>query len=791
MRFVKGRSLNVRLVLTLSAALLAPLPAPAQALPANDMRSVAVSTWANLYAGASNGTPTASPAPKATAAKSTFVVNYSVNFPTSAKTAFDKAVEIWSANFASTVPITIDASWTRLSPGVLGSAKPTRLYTNFENSPSRDLWYTGAMANAIAGRDLDSTANDITANFSSSAPWSFNTSATPQRGYYDFVTVVLHELGHGLGFLSTSYLNPTGTAILEQPTPFDAFTKPDFTQLRLADLPSEGSDLARALTAPLTWVGTRAAIANGGIAPKLYSPQTYESGSSTSHLDEATFGGSANALMTPVLDAAEVIYDPGPVTLGIFADMFGTPPSSPVTTAPTSPQNATAITGERSAIISFDPPKNNRTSQVETYTIEAVGGSVKPITVNTSPAVFPGLRAGSSYVFTVKANNAIGSSQPAYTNSIVVSATWKVNTIDPKATGTFTASTTWRGQPTLVYTDTTSGDLKMGIWNGKKWSIRIVDGNDATNGRTDDDVSGAVSACVTGAGKTQVLHVFYSDLNARDLRHAAFDGRRFRYETIDGDSPTGQAVEDTNRVRTNSDVSVSNACVATPDGLQVFYRDESLGILLGAVNKSNGWRYELIDGDRDKDGRTTGDVAFRLQAINVGRTVHLIYDSVRSIDSQRNPTLGDVRYATRTGTGSWRYLTLESASNSYPVAGYDVAIGRAGSTLYAAWLAATPGELGTPQADTLRVAQIGLTGAIGLRAVLPNGFGSPKAPLAINGRSVAYGCEGRLCLVNATTGAKALISGQRLGRTGNSTWLNSRARSGIVVSLNGRLVWVS
>ena len=45
------------------------------------------------------------------------------------------------------------------------------------------------------------------------------------------------------------------------------------------------------------------------------------------------------------------------------------------------------------------------------------------------------------------------------------------------------------------------------------------------------------------------------------------------------------------RVRTSSDVSVANACIATASSVQVYYRDETQGVLLGAVKtKTSTWK---------------------------------------------------------------------------------------------------------------------------------------------------------------------------------------------------------
>ena len=67
-----------------------------------------------------------------------------------------------------------------------------------------------ALANALAGFDLDPTSDDIGATFSSAVNgtpgclgglnWYYGLDGNPPVNTLDFVTVVLHELAHGLGF---------------------------------------------------------------------------------------------------------------------------------------------------------------------------------------------------------------------------------------------------------------------------------------------------------------------------------------------------------------------------------------------------------------------------------------------------------------------------------------------------------------------------------------------------------------------------------------------------------------
>jgi hypothetical protein len=68
------------------------------------------------------------------------------------------------------------------------------------------------------------------------------------KNLYDLESVIIHEMGHGLGFISGSYYDEfTGAARIDQPTPFDAYVQlPDGR--RLADMPSPSLETGKALT---------------------------------------------------------------------------------------------------------------------------------------------------------------------------------------------------------------------------------------------------------------------------------------------------------------------------------------------------------------------------------------------------------------------------------------------------------------------------------------------------------------------------------------------------------------
>src|SRR4051794_11376611 len=76
-------------------------------------------------------------------------VNYSSGFTTSAKAAFQAAVDIWATQIHSTVPITINADWSRLGTDVLGQAGPVSFRRDFSGAPLAGTYYPDALANTL------------------------------------------------------------------------------------------------------------------------------------------------------------------------------------------------------------------------------------------------------------------------------------------------------------------------------------------------------------------------------------------------------------------------------------------------------------------------------------------------------------------------------------------------------------------------------------------------------------------------------------------------------------------
>ena len=252
--------------------------------------------------------------------------NYGTTIGQQRLIAFQYAASIWAACLQGSVTIRVAAQMNPLScnatSAVLGSAGATEVFRDFVGAPLPGTWYPKALASTILGADPDPATADISAQFNSNLGnagcltgtfWYYGLDGNPPAGTIDFVSVVTHEIGHGLGF--QTFISQTGVRLAGFNDDYMVFLENHGAVP--ADYPSM-TDAQRAagnIADPnLHWIGPLvtakglsilSAGTSGGHV-RMHGPNPYQGGSSVSHWSTAL---SPDQLMEPVYTGPN--HDPG------------------------------------------------------------------------------------------------------------------------------------------------------------------------------------------------------------------------------------------------------------------------------------------------------------------------------------------------------------------------------------------------------------------------------------------------------------------------------------------------
>ncbi|MEO2136289.1 MAG: hypothetical protein ABGY28_02370, partial [bacterium] len=252
-----------------------------------------------------------------------------------ALTVFQKAASIWGGILGSPVEIKVGSSFAALScsatSGVLGSAGPQTAHRDFANAPLASTWYPQALANSLAGADLDAATNDIGMQFNGSMgtpgcleslSWYMGLDAVEPANTISLLSVALHEIGHGLGFASFVTLS-TGALFNALPDGYSSKLEDHSTGLLYPAMSNAQRVSASTNTGNLHWTGALVVAASGVLSSgahasghvEMYAPNPAQQGSSVSHFSTSL---TPNELMEPSHTGPDL--DPG-LAVPLLQDM--------------------------------------------------------------------------------------------------------------------------------------------------------------------------------------------------------------------------------------------------------------------------------------------------------------------------------------------------------------------------------------------------------------------------------------------------------------------------------------
>lgn len=248
------------------------------------------------------------------------------------RNAFEYALNIWGNALAPSYAgqtITIDAEFNPLG-GDASSATLAQAGTETFRAVngSTPLIFTDALANHVQGVDIDPGESEGFATFNSdiggsalpTQSWYYGTDNNAGANEIDFVSTALHEIGHVLGF--AGLMQSDGSYFDFSSTSLELYNQYDYYVIRTSDGAvlrnlSEAERATAITNDDISWGGAAGIAANGGVAPKLYAPSSWASGSSYSHLDESTF---QYELMSPSYTVGTQ-HEISALTMGMMVDM--------------------------------------------------------------------------------------------------------------------------------------------------------------------------------------------------------------------------------------------------------------------------------------------------------------------------------------------------------------------------------------------------------------------------------------------------------------------------------------
>jgi len=267
--------------------------------------------------------------------KAVFNLTFDDSVSEQTKTATMFAANLWSEILTTdqTIEVYVTEKADEEDSKTLASAYAYDAVLDFASSYLPLHYNPIVISNRKLGSDISVGLPDIVVNVNASQEFYYGTDGKCPANKHDLVSILLHELGHGLGFFDS--ISATASFIKDSVASYgvsggvgyayDYFliNKEGVSLLDGISGMEDNVELFSKVTSNNVYFnGPLVRSLTNQVGAKIFAPTTWQSGSSISHLDESTYApGNTDSLMTPIANLGEVIHNPGALTIAMLGDV--------------------------------------------------------------------------------------------------------------------------------------------------------------------------------------------------------------------------------------------------------------------------------------------------------------------------------------------------------------------------------------------------------------------------------------------------------------------------------------